>query len=369
MTVIKKLIISEWFKFFFGSVFILFVILTVGNLLSGLLRSNVTPAEVIINYLIELPSSFSKILPVGCLIASLFSINKLKSKNELTAIFASGFSRKKYLTTIFQISIVIAILQFFNSSYLQPFIKKHRDVLISDGHKKFRNLKSKGLRSTTVKGTGYIWYKSKNYYFSFSAFDKKRNILNDISLYYFDKDYKLKQKIYAQKATYIKKKFWLFSEGLSYDFINQKKFPEVNAFKTLKIKLSEDPTDFKKIEADITTLDIVALSQYINRLKKSGINTREYEVDLFSKISDALICILFALIAAIPLFNPNRRSSSLGLNLFFVFVFTIVYWLFHSYFIELGKNATIHPIVSCFSIPFIFLILLIIIFYKNRRIN
>jgi lipopolysaccharide export system permease protein len=368
MSILKKHIITEWLRFFVSSTFVLFLLITITNLISGFLRGNVTPIEVIINHLLELPGSFNRIFPISCLIASLFSINKLKNRNELTAIFAAGYSRKKFIIAIVQISFCVSIVQFITASYLYPLAKQNKDVLIENSGHKFRNLKRKGLIASTLS-SGRAWYKSKNYYFSFRAFSKTENSLYDISLYYFDNNYHLKERIKAKNAIYSKDNAWILNNGIRYSFLNNEKFPTATKFTSIPLYLNETPEDFLQIEADITTLSVFDLYLYINKLKGTGINTNEYEVIFLDKFSSSLICIIFALIALIGIFNPNRRNSSFGKNLIFVFLFTIFYWLIYSYFLELGKSSKLNPFLSCFSVPILFSFYLVFYFNKNKKLQ
>ena len=332
MSEIKKLITIEWIRFFLSAEFVLLLLLTIGNLISGLQRENVSNTEVLLNYLIELPSFINQVTPVSCLVASLFSINKLKNRNELTAIFASGFSRQAYIVCLVYISIFVTFFQFFVSGYLNPYIKSKRHIILSDSLDKFRKLQSQGLSTAS----GKIWYKNREYFFSFSKFDKKSNTIFNVDVYKYNSEYKLK---------------------------------EVLKFPLLNFVLKEELSDFKQIEADITTLNFNNLFAYISKLNASGINTGEYFVIFLKHISDSVICIIFTLLAAVSIFNPNRRNSSFGKNAGFVFIFTILYWLVQNYTIELGKNLKLQPLLACFIVPLFFTFFIIYTFYKNRRIS
>lgn len=366
---LKKLILKEWFRFFISSVAVLFLLLTVGNLINGFLRGNVTPTEVILNYFIEIPGFLLKIFPISCLTASLFSINKLKNRNELTAIFASGFSTKKYFITLIQASSLVALLQLFVGGVVQPLTHSIRSDLIEDSDSKFRNLRAKGLKTSTI-GTGKIWFKSGDYFFSFSTFNKRENLLSNVTLYYFDETFKLTKKIFTSKLTYLEGTKWLAHNPKIYDGVNKKgSFPTVNEPITLGIGLREDLGDFKKIESDITTLGLFNLYLYISQLNKSGINTSEYLVILLDKVSSSLICIILALVAAVGIYEPNRRTSNFGKNLGLVFLLTLIYWLTYDYSLELGRSSKINPYLACFSLPFGFLLYLTYQFNKNRKLK
>jgi lipopolysaccharide export system permease protein len=356
MSITRKLIFKEWFRFFSLSFIFLLLIFTVAKLITGFLRSNVDSMEVLINYMIEMPVSFSRILPISCLIASLFSINKLKSRNELTAIFASGFSRRSYLMTIFQASLVIAVLSLLNSSYLDPFIKKHRFSLLPDGASKFRNLKNVGLKASTI-GSGRMWFKSNNYFFSFAKFDQNNSRLQKISLYYTSSSnnrYTSEKIIHAVKAEHIQDRRWLFHDVMILSKLDQEEFPHAEHKPTLVVEMGESPDDFIQVEADITTLSTPKLIDYVAKLKQSNINTANYEVILYDKVVNAIVCILFALLASSPIYRPNRRGTSFGFNLSVVFIFSILYWLIYSYAMELGKNSKIDPAIASFAVPLIF---------------
>lgn len=366
---LKKLILKEWFRFFFSSVAVLFLLLTVANLISGFLRGNVTPVEVLFNYLIEIPGFLLKIFPVSCLTASLFSINKLKNRNELTAIFASGFSTKKYFITLVQASAVVAIAQLLMGGLIQPKTRSYRDALIVNSDNKFRNLKAKGLRTSTI-GTGKIWFKSGDYFFSFSSFDKVKGVLNNVTLYFFSDSFKLVRKIDSPKLTYQETGGWMAISPTIYSEADKKGgFPIVEKKDFYHVDIKENLGDFKKIESDITTLGLVSLYLYINRLSESGINTNEYLVMFLDKIASSLVCIILALVAAVAIYSPNRRTSSFGKNLGMVFLLTLVYWLAYDYSLELGRSSKVNPYLACFSLPSLFMIYVIYQFKTNQKLK
>lgn len=365
MSEIKKLITIEWIRFFLSAEFVLLLLLTIGNLISGLQRENVSNTEVLLNYLIELPSFINQVTPVSCLVASLFSINKLKNRNELTAIFASGFSRQAYIVCLVYISIFVTFFQFFVSGYLNPYIKSKRHIILSDSLDKFRKLQSQGLSTAS----GKIWYKNREYFFSFSKFDKNSNTIFNVDVYKYNAEYKLKEVL---KFPLLKHdpntNSWKFKDSYALKGLSELSFPQVSN-KNVNFVLKEELSDFKQIEADITTLNFNNLFAYISKLNASGINTGEYFVIFLKHISDSVICIIFTLLAAVSIFNPNRRNSSFGKNAGFVFIFTILYWLVQNYTIELGKNLKLQPLLACFIVPLFFTLFIIYTFYKNRRIS
>lgn len=368
MHLFKRLIFKEWIYVFSGATLILYMIVSLANLISGFMRSTVTPFEVIIGHIVETPTFLNMIIPVACLVASMFSINKLKNRNELTAIFASGYSRRSFIFDIFQISLVVAIFQFLLASYVDPLVRGNRFELFGQDESKLRVFQGQGLSASTI-GSGKIWYKTDDYYFSFAAFDKINNQLKNVNLYYIGNDHQITQMIRASQATFIESNSWLFESLHFYDYLAGDEYPTVLFLEKKMISFSETPEDFIQIESDITTLPIQDLNHYIQKLEEAGIGTSEYKVLYYNKYSSALICIIFSLIASIGIFNPNRRTSSFGQNIIFVFIFTLLYWLIYTYTIELGNSSKIDPLIACFAVPLLFGSFLIFFFFRNRRLR
>jgi lipopolysaccharide export system permease protein len=365
--IFKTLIIKEWLKAFIGAASVLFIMVTVSNLIDGFLRSSVTPWEVVINYFLDMPKWINRLLPVSSLVASLFSINKLLRRNELIALFSSGFSRKKFIITILQVSSIVAGLQFLNTSFAEPFSKKLRYYLVPQTVTKFKHDRNLGLR-TSALDSGKIWYKSKNYFFSFSTFDKANNAVHDVNLYYFSPDHKLQTLIIAKKAIFIEREGWKFYEGEKTLALNTVNFPRNVKFQEELVVLNEVAQDFKDMEADINTLSIFSLAKFIYKINKSGTSSIEYEILFLKKFADSILTILFSMVAISIIFNPNRRSASFLKTVSFTFVFSILFFLVDSSFLALGNSGKISVFMATFFIPFIFSLYIIFRIRKNRQL-
>jgi lipopolysaccharide export system permease protein len=311
-----------------------------------------------------------KIFPVSCLVASLFSINKLKNRNELTAIFASGFSRRKFIFSIGFIGASVGVVLFFINAYLVPYTK-HRQDVIKNGQA--REAAGQAIKKSTVSinalNSGKIWFKGQEYFFSYSSFDRKSNTLYNLTIYIYDKDFKLTEQISAAYADFQNDSSWLLHRSLRYTNLENKTFPTIQYFDSLPLKIRETVTDFQQINADIVTLDIWKLYDYISVLKTNGINYSEYYVTFLDKFSSGFTCLVLSILASIALFNPNRRNSSFGKNIAFVLTFTFIYWFIYSYFLTLGQTSRIPAPIATFGVPSIFAVYLIFYFIYHRKLR
>ena len=362
---IYKYLIKGWFGFFIATLAILFLLLSTGNLLGGLLRTNVTFLETVLNHILEAPKSMRILMPISCLVGSLFFINKIKAQNELVAIFASGYSRRSLVSSLAIISCLVALIQFFLVSYVDPIMKSKRFLVMKDRYSRFKNLKEQGLKTSTIT-SGKIWYKSKDYFFSFAAFDEEKKSIHQASFYYFTKDHKISQKIEALKLTHLEKNLWAATDLQIFNFLDKSEFPEIAHFENQNIEIRESYDDFIQIKSDITTLTPIPLFQYIKKLESTGINPNEYKIIFWEKVSSSLLSIILTIFATVIAFNPNSRFNSFGKNITFGSAFTVLYWLANTYLLEMGRNSKIQPWMACFAPTLFFMVCIIIYLRKNR---
>ncbi len=367
MSILRLFIIKEWFRSFFTAAVSLFVLISVANLVSGLLRGNVLALEVLMNYFLELPGTLAKIIPLSCLMGSLFSLNKIRSRNELSAIFASGFSRKKFVTTILISVTPVMLFEFLLLGYIDPILRKNKELFLPNAVHKFRNLSGSGLSASTI-GSGKFWYKSDHSFISFSAYNKQEKSIHDFTIYLIGPDQKLITMTKGKQLNF-KNNSWISTDTLEVKDLNLENFHSASILSSSVASLKEKATDLEQIESDITTLNFLRLLSYIRSLSKVGINVNEYLTIFYDKVNNSIMCIIFALISIGAIFNPNRRGVSIGMSIGLVFTFTMFYWLFYSYLFELGKGSKLSPILAVFSVSILFTVGIIHLFYKNRRLR
>jgi lipopolysaccharide export system permease protein len=370
MSTITKLVLKEWLLFFIGSVLVLLMVLSLGHVLNSLLRNSLGFIALIENLFLEIPTFMVKIFPVSCLTASLFSINKLKNRNELTAIFASGFSRLKFISTIGSIGAFVGIMLFFINAYLVPYSKHRQDLITNKSvlQAEAGNGKKSPVSVNTLNA-GKIWFKGQEYFFSYSSFDRKTSTLYNLTLYFYDKHFKFNEQISAAYAEYQSEGKWLLHKALRFTNLDNKTFPTVKFTNELSFNIRETVSDFKQINADIGTLNIWKLYDYINVLQANGINFSEYYVTFLDKFSSAFTCLVLSILASVAMFNPNRRNSSFGKNIAFVLSFTFIYWFIYSYFLTLGQTSLIPAPIATFGVPFIFVFYLLFYFIYHRKLR
>lgn len=363
MFLLSKIMVKEWFKSLLGSLIILFILITVGDILNGFLQ-NYSVFRIFVEYALKLPDFLSKMLPICALLATLFSFNKLKSKSELMGILAGGYSAPRIYGLILMCSLSLGIFQFLNLGYIIPTANKVK----REQFEKSKKNESKYLARSRMGNSGLVWYKSGEYFTSFQVYDSKNRALKNIVVYMTSPENTLQSVISAKQAVFIKDTTWRLEEVELVQSLDGKSFPSVENKDNFLIELGESPEDFKQFESDITTLNFFQLKNFISRLKETDINSTEYEVILFEKISLSLICIIFSLFPLSTIFSPNRRAASFGKSIIITLLFSIGFWLAHSAAISLGTSGKIPVFVATLAIPSFFMVFILFTFLKNRKL-
>lgn len=361
--ILSRLIVKEWFASLIGAITVLFLLISTADLINGFLQGK-EASRVLLEYALKMPDLMGKMFPICCLIATLFSLNKLKSHAELISILAAGFSYRKIYLLIATCAFSVVALQFYNLGFIEPYANKIKRQEIQ----KSRKSEGRYLTRSSIEG-GRFWYKSKDYFASFSYFDRKTNSLQDVEIYFFSEVHTSVKIVRAVSAKFIENGRWLLKEATELSDLESSAFPMQSSKPEIVLTLSETPEDFGEFEADLTTLSFFKLRQFISRLAKTGINIAEYEIILLNKLFLSFICLVFALVPVSTIFNPNRRSDSFGKNVVLTLLVTVAFWVFYSSTIALGNTGSLSPLLATGIIPTGFFLYVVWTYLKNRKLS
>lgn len=363
MLILSKLIVKEWFKSLAGAMTVLFLLISSADLINGFLQGK-DASRVLLEYSLKMPDLMGKMFPICCLVASLFSLNKLKGHSELISILAAGYSYRRIYFLIGTCALAVVALQFMNLGFIEPFANKVKRKEIQ----KSRASEGKYLTRSSIEG-GRFWYKTPAYFASFAFFDRKTNSLQDLEIYFFSPTHRSEKIIKANRAVFKEEGKWTLKEVKQLSRLETSTFPQESFQPEMVLGFEESPEDFGEFEADLTTLNFFKLKQFISRLKKTGINIAEYEIILLSKLFLSFICLVFALIPVSTIFNPNRRSSSFGKNVVLTLLVTVGFWVLYSAAIAFGNSGKVAPIISTGIVPLTFFSYVLRTFLKNRKLS
>jgi lipopolysaccharide export system permease protein len=363
MMILSRLIVKEWFKSLLGAIFVLFLLVSTADLINGFLQGK-EPLRVLLEYSLKMPDLMGKMFPICCLVATLFSFNKLKAHAELISILAAGYSYAKIYALIGTCAFFMVGLQFLNLGFIEPRVNSIKRQEIE------KSKKSEGryLTRSSLEG-GRFWYKTPTYFTSFAFFDRKSETIADLEIYYFTPQYSNNRILKAKSAKHIGQGKWRLVDVKDLSSLSGPIFPLETSRKIMDLQLSEVPDDLGEFEADLTTLTFFKLRQFVHKLSKTGINVAEYKIIVLNKIFLSVVCLIFALIPVSSIFNPNRRSDSFGKNVVLTLLVTVVFWVLYSSATAMGNSGRLSPLVATGIVPLAFLSFVVWTFLKNRKLS
>ncbi len=309
----------------------LFAFLSVIDQLEATGRGNYNVIKALQYVLLTTPRLAYEIFPIAAVIGGMTTLGIMSRDSELAVIRTSGVSRFRLAYALAKGGIVIIILTIVVGELIAPY----------------REQKAQHLRSVAL--TEQITLKSKYGFWSRDglSFINIRKILpgdrmEDIYIYEFDKNNRLRASTYAKRAEYAEdqwilediEKTSLYEDHISIENLNRAAWESI---------LDPDVINLVAIKPQYLTL--WGLFDYIHYLKQNEQNSLQYEQALWAKLVNPYI-IVFMIILSIPLVRSNPRITAIGQRVFIGCLAGIVFHLCNQIAGHLGVVYEINPALS-----------------------
>ena len=312
----------------------------------------------------ELPKILGKAFPVGLLLGTLFTFDKLSKDSELTIFRAVGMSFKRILAPVLVLSLIVTYLCFVTYDKLIPYsCQKLLDI--------------KGAKTLTQ----FIYtQKDENDYPKEAVVVSKYHngtmsdiIVMDFSQRVFNDLHGLENVQVAETGkkgvTKDGKPCWILKNVTSYDINEDGIFKSVNKKDTINILEGEAAENAYTIminstkrDRDINNND---LKNYVKLLKKENLD-EDYRL-LYNKYLQRFfhpfVCVLLAIMGCLLGFSKPREQRLVGFIIAIGCVF--VYYITLPFFDLLAEKGVLHPII-CAAFPPVAFLGAIIAFYKSK---
>ncbi len=324
----------------------LLLVFTLFELLSDILRNQVSPLTVGEYLLNVVPYFLYNTTPLSMLLAVLVTFGLLQKSNEITAIKATGISLYRIIVPVLIASTLVAGVLFLSDQLYLPYTNKRQDAL--------RN-RIKGKPAQTYLRPERQWMFGQHsdiYYYQF--FDPDRNVFGGVSVFQFDPHtFQITHRITADRAHWSDSMGkWVYEQGwersLSGSAIeNYRKF-DVATYP----ELAEAPAYFKKEIKQSSEMSYDELRRYIHDLEQSGFDVVRLRVQLQKKIAYPLITLVMAILAIPFALSAGKRSAIAGIAT--AIGIGVVYWTISGLFEAMGNLSQLPPAVAAWSPDLVF---------------
>lgn len=300
--------------------------------------------------LLEIPKILNKALPVGLLLGTLFTFDKLSKDSEITVMRSFGISFSRIVAPVVAFSLFVTVACFVVYDKLIPISVNQNNIIKGEN-----------------KNSHFVYtFKDKNNapekIMIVSNFDnekiEKLVILNFTGEQYSDANI-LSDILIAENAVY-KNDTWILPEAKKYVVDKDGIFNLIKNVSGVHVAKGEKAKDVYtlmtysvKRERELTNSQ---LFNYIKLLKKEHLMD-EYSYMLnkyLQRYFHSLICILFAVLGCILGFSQPREQRLIGFTIAIGIVFS--YYITLPFFDLLAEKRVMSPYLTAIIQPLLILI-------------
>ena len=312
----------------------------------------------------EMPKILGKAFPVGLLLGSLFTFDKLSKDSELTIFRAVGMSFSRILRPLLVLSFIVTYLCFVTYDKWIPYTCQKLEEI-------------KGGQMLTQ----YIYTKKDENDHPEQAVIVSRFFegeMNDVIVMNFSKqvfddlhglDNILVGEIGHKGVNPNGEPSWVLDNVTSYDINEDGIFIKITKHDKAYILNGEDANDAYTIminstkkDRDINNKD---LKKYVDLLKKENLD-EDYRLmanKYYQRFFHPFVCVLLAVMGCLLGFSKPREQRLIGFTIAIGCIF--VYYITLPFFDLLAEKGVLPPLATA-AIPPLAFLFAIIMFYKSR---
>jgi len=348
MRIVTRYILRELLGPFFFGLF-LFSGILIGNIfvsLTQLAQNYGLPFSTVLRLLLyQIPENLAYGTPMAILLGTLIGLGKMTGHSETIAMQAGGVSYFRIALPVLLTGLLVSGATLVLNENVVPVAnrayREERATVTGSAPKGVIRHHFITDSSSAVKRLVY----AERYY---PAEERMVNVL----IQEVKKD-RVVRTIQSQELFWSEPDYgWCFREGQIYQYEGEKVFP-IRVGKGFS-GLTRTPREVVQLARQKPTeMSWSELQWYImNKPKLSEGEIRNLQVQLHLKISVPFACFFFALLGTPLGLQPQRRTSSAGFGLSFLFVF--IYYLLMGVGSVLGRAGTIPPALGAWFQNIIF---------------
>ncbi|WP_019452076.1 LPS export ABC transporter permease LptG [Cupriavidus sp. BIS7] len=345
--------------------FILFAVLALFvffDMLSELesVQGKYTSLVAFFHVMLEAPTRIYEVLPIAVLISAIYVFSQLASQSEYTIFRVAGLNTRQALFSLFKLAIPLAVATFIFGEFIGPAAEQYAQKVkleaigatVSSGFRSGVWVKDRD-RDSEVSGPGEI-----TRFVNVQGLRPDQSITG-ITIYEFDKDYRLRVIRVAKDGHYQGGQSWQLND------VNETRFIELRdgqaagqrdalapdfrgeqvQFPNMVMHSELTPQILSVLLVQPESMSTVNLFRYIRHLRDNKQDTQRYEIAFWKKVVYPLT--LFVMVAlALPFAYLHARAGAVGVKVFGGIMLGLSFHLSNTLFSHVGLLHTWPPIVS-----------------------
>ncbi len=334
MDILDRYLVKEFLAYFIA-VHLGLGVLSLGiDFLSHMWDVKLSLAPMLVLYGYKLPLYLQQFFPLAVLLSTLILLTTMSRQNEILALFSGGIGSFRIVSTLVAVVATISTFYFlFFDSWVPVF--NHKRAFLEQGLDPDQQI-------SMSHPEGGFWYRSNNLIYNIGRYLPEKNRMEDVSIYFLEKNSRLSQKIHTEVALF-NGDDWILGKGFSVKYPGG--FPELTPFNSLDAIIPEKPSDFKAIRVLEDTMRLKELRRYLSAHEGTGLDTTATRVHYHERLAFVFSPLIFLLLA-IPLGIQPMRSRSLMKNVAVAFLAAFTYLMFTRLSLSVARGGFISAYVG-----------------------
>lgn len=309
--------------------------------------ANVPKDAVMKIIFLETPSFLNLTLPIAVSLAISLTMSRLSRESEITAMKGAGIRVLRILRPVMIFGLLVGILNFWIVDRVTPAASKHSKEL---------QMNVNLIASLGDLNTG-VTLRIQNYavYIGMVEKDKRdpnRARLTDIML--IERPEPGQMTVIISKTADFEQGVWKLYNAQTFHYRTGSKDVTVTESKEFLINYKVAVQDLL-MAPGAAEMGVRELSTKIKELKKIGQNTRTMEIEFHSKLSAALMCLIFSIVSPIFSIKLAKQGGFIGILISVGIVLAYLnLWVVFTQII--GKNPSVDPALAAWSPNVMFII-------------
>jgi len=360
ITILDKYLIKQILEIFVMGVAIFTSIIFASDTFITLIKQiseygipfNIALTMIVLN----LPAVFVMTIPMGVLLATVMTLNKLSLSSEITVMRSCGIGLNRIAKPIFIFAIIMALVGFFiNETIVPATTKVSKDLAIwALGQKNIPD----GKQNFTFKELNEVAKLKRLFYVGFAE-DK---VLYNITVLDLAKNDTLQ--VLQARVGATSPEGWEFNKGAIYTITDNGEVLNTTFFEDSVVQFGVDLS--KEMNKDIAREhNFIQLVKYLakdhSNLDKNTLTS--IKIELFEKTAVPITTVVFVLIGVPLAITPPRVRYNRGFLFSILILFT--YYLIRALSVSFAEAGTIPPFFGAWTSNIVLTVFGAWIYYKK----
>ncbi len=311
--------------------------------IDNFMEAGVSAGRCLVYLIYKLPFIAVQIAPVGFLLSILIALGLMTKNNEIIALKSCGIGKERVFKPTMVLGLIFCGALFITADRVVPaFMAKANQIWLQEVRKK----------NIYASKTNDIWMRAARQIVHIKQYSPKEGRVTGITIYTFDDDFRLVQRVDAKDGQYEGGR-WILEDAIQQNLDKKKGIYRVTLHQTLTAQIELNPQDLSQATKRSDEMGLAELSRYIAKVEREGYGATRFRVDYQGKIASPFVCIFLSVLGTgIALRGKLREGMPVSIT--YGLSITFLYWIFNSLCLALGYAEILHPVIAAWMANLVF---------------